>query len=75
MICTSRLDKEAHRAARRYSVIGLGGLVTYWAVVFKLSESDYAVYGSGTNNSGSADFILIVLAFFSPLGWVSFRLL
>lgn len=56
-------------------MIGLGGLVTYWAVVFKLSESDYAVYGSGTNNSGSADFILIVLAFFSPLGWVSFRLL
>ncbi len=33
-----RLDRVAHKGARRIAVSGLAGLVLYWGVVFKLSE-------------------------------------
>lgn len=34
-----KLDHEARKGARRFATAGLGGLVAYWGVVCKLSES------------------------------------
>lgn len=33
-----RLDRTAHKGARRIAITGLAGLVLYWGVVFKLSQ-------------------------------------
>lgn len=52
--------------------MGLGGLVAYWGVVFKLSKSVHPESSCEVDVDRLIDrFLTWVLAFFSPLGWVS----